>query len=116
MRYILLWWALMEVLGLISLPLTFRLFSPANAHGYPFSKIFSLLVVTWVSWMLTHVAQVPFHISLPLTLALLVLVSVWRAFADGSAIMAWLRDGGGRTVLRHAALWTAGFLFFAWQR
>lgn len=116
MRYVLLWWALLEVLGLISLPLTFRLFSPANAHGYPFAKVFTLLVATYVSWIASHLLGVPFHIALPGTLGLLVLASAWRVIVDREAMSAWLRAGGAGMVLRHNLLWTAGFLFFAWQR
>jgi len=116
MRHIVLWWALLEVLGLISLPLVFRLFSPLSAHGYPFAKIVTLLVATWLSWMLGSLLGVPYPGALFLAFALLVALSAWRAWAEREALAAWLRGGGAAAVGRHALLWTAGFLFFAWQR
>ena len=36
---VILWWLLLEGLGLLALPLMFPLFGPRMAHGYPFAKI-----------------------------------------------------------------------------
>ena len=109
------WWVVLEGLGLIALPLTFRLFSARAGHGYVFGKIIAVLLVSYVSWIL-GVAGVPFHVALALSgvgFALLNLLLGWR---DREALGEWLAADGRRTLLLHDAFWTFGFLFFAWQR
>jgi YYY domain-containing protein len=107
------WWILLEGLGLLALPLLFRLFGPAMAHGYPFAKIFAALVITYVSWLAAHVLPLP--LALYLAIAALVAASLASLLRD-RAVLTWLRNGGIAEMLRHDALFTAGFLFFAFQR
>ena len=110
------WWLVLEGIGLISLPLTYRLFSARTGHGYAFGKIIGLLLISYVSWLLTHLQLLPFHLSLPLTLAAYVLLNATLAWRGRDAIQQWLAGDGRRTLLVHDLLWTVGFLFFAWQR
>ena len=35
---VIVWWLLLEALGLLALPLIFPLFGPRMAHGYPFAQ------------------------------------------------------------------------------
>ncbi len=110
------WWLVLEGLGLIALPLTFRLFSARAGHGYAFAKIVGLLLISYVSWLLTHLGLLAFHVSLPLIVAAFVGLNGWLAWQQRAALRAWLGGPGGRTLLVHDAFWTLGFLFFAWQR
>ncbi len=111
---ILIWWLLLEALGLLALPFTFAIFGRANAHGYPFGKIVSLLLITWVAWLLGFV--IPFGTALRIALAAVVAVSVMLAIVQRPAIVAWLKDGGWAQIVRADSLWTLGFLFFVAQR
>jgi len=110
------WWLVVEVVGLLGLPLVFRLFSARADHGYAFAKILTLLLVSYVSWLLTHLGVLAFHLSLPITLGIYVALNGWLAGQDRAALIEWLRGPGRRAIMLHEAVWTAGFLFFAWQR
>jgi YYY domain-containing protein len=114
MSAVILWWLMLEGLGLLALPLMFRLFGPAMAHGYPFAKIAALLLVSYVAWLLGFV--LPVHLALGGALAGLLVLGIALALAQRAALGAWLRDGGSRQILYHAGLWAVGFLFFAFQR
>jgi YYY domain-containing protein len=116
MGSLIVWWLVLEGLGLITLPLTFRLFSARADHGYGFAKIVALLVVAYVSWLLTHLGILAFHTSLTLTLAAFILLNAWLAWQSRTALGEWLAGPGRRAILMHDAFWSAGFLFFAWQR
>jgi YYY domain-containing protein len=109
------WWLVLEGLGLITFPLTFRLFSARADHGYAFGKILALLLVSYVSWLLALVG-VPLRVALPLTLAAFALTNVGLAWNGREALGQWWSGPGRRAVLTHDLFWTAGFLFFAWQR
>jgi YYY domain-containing protein len=107
------WWILLEGLGLLALPLMFRLFSPAMAYGYPFAKIFAVLIVTYITWLAGYVipVQVALYAGLGALAIAAVLCAVWTP-----ELRVWLRQGGAQSIVRHDALWTFGFLFFAFQR
>lgn len=109
------WWLVLEALGLITFPLSFRIFSARADHGYAFGKIVALLLISYLTWLLAHLG-LPFHIAVPLTLAALVLVNAALAWTRREALMQWWHGPGRRTMLLHDLFWTAGFLFFAWQR
>jgi YYY domain-containing protein len=109
------WWLVLEGLGLVTFPLTFRIFSARADHGYAFGKILALLLVSYVSWLLALVG-VPLRVALPLTLAAFVLTNVGLAWRGWAAFGQWWNGPGRRAALTHDLLWTAGFLFFAWQR
>jgi YYY domain-containing protein len=111
---VILWWLLLEALGLLALPLTFPLFGPRMAHGYPFAKIVALLVVTYIAWLLGFV--IPLGTALYGTLGALVVAAVALALLQRDRLGAWLRAGGWRELVRHDVLWTVGFLFFVFQR
>src|SRR5512139_615016 len=109
------WWLVLEALGLITLPLTSRLFSTRADGGYAFGKIVALLLITYVSWLLAQVG-LPVRIALPLTVAAFILLNAALAWNRREALTAWWSGPGRRTLLLHDGFWTAGFLFFAWQR
>src|ERR1043166_6581931 len=109
------WLLVLEGLGLIALPLTFRLFSARADHGYVFGKIIGLLLVSYVAWLLGF-AGMPFTTALWVALALFAALNLGLAWQDRAELGAWGRSSAVRTVVIHDALWTFGFLFFAWQR
>lgn len=115
MGSLLLWWLVLEGLGLIALPLTFRLFSARADHGYVFGKIIGLVLISYVAWLLGF-ARVPFAAALWAAVILFAALNAVLAWRDRTALKTWRQGSMLRTVLIHDALWTIGFLFFAWQR
>ena len=114
MSAVILWWLLLEGLGLLALPLVFPLFGARMQHGYPFAKITALLVITYIAWLLGYVIT-PGK-ALTVTVVGLAVASVVLALVQRDALGAWLRGGGWRALVRQDALWTIGFLFFVFQR
>lgn len=49
---IIFWWFIMFILGIIFLPLTFQIFKPFFDNGYPFSKLISLAIISYIIWIL----------------------------------------------------------------
>jgi len=113
MAALLSWWVLMEVLGLLALPLTFRLFGPAMSHGYPFAKILFLLAWTYLAWLAGFV--LPMSTALYGSLALFAAAAV-AGYALDRDLRAWIAGPGWSAICRHDAMWTFGFAFFAFQR
>ena len=110
------WWLVVEGLGLVSLPLTARLFSARADGGYGFAKLVGLLIISYVSWVVTSIGVLPFHVALPATVAAFVVLNAALAWADRTALAQWWQSAGLRAVVTHDGFWTVGFLFFAWQR
>ena len=48
---LLLWWLVVQLLGLAALPLTWRLFARLPGHGYPLAKALGLLLVSYLLWL-----------------------------------------------------------------
>lgn len=115
MGSLIIWWLVLEALGLIALPLTSTLFSARADHGYAFAKIVGLLLVSYVAWLLGF-AGVPFATALWVALGAFAALNLALTWAGRERLGAWFRGPGFRTLLIHDALWTFGFLFFAWQR
>ena len=49
----LLWWLIIQILGLLALPLAYRLFDHLPDRGYAFTKPVGLLGTSYVLWLLT---------------------------------------------------------------
>jgi YYY domain-containing protein len=109
------WWVVLEGLGILALPITFSIFAAAEDRGYPFAKITALLLLTYVSWLLAYLGA-PLHYALIGTLVALAAVSAWLTVRQRAALASWLDADGRAVVLRHMAVWTGVFLFFAWER
>ena len=111
---VILWWLLLEGLGLLALPLVFPLFGSRLAHGYPFAKVVAMLVLAYLTWLLGFV--IPLGTALTVATALLVVGGAVAALLQRNRLTVWLREGGWRELVRHDGLWTIGFLFFVFQR
>ena len=57
---ILAWFVMLELLGLVALPLTFIVFKPFADRGYIFSKTLGLLIVAWGAWLISSIRLAPF--------------------------------------------------------
>ncbi len=52
MAYIFIWWLIVEILGLVTLPLAFRLFRALPDRGYALSKPLGILLCSYLFWIL----------------------------------------------------------------
>jgi len=71
----LIWVVVVELLGLLALPLTFRLFSRLPDRGFALSKALAILLLTYGAWLLglTHVVPNSRYTLIALMLLLLIL-------------------------------------------
>ncbi len=96
---LLLWWLALQLIGLLALPLTWRLFAWLPGRGYPFAKVLGLLLVSYVLWI-----GASFHLlsntlgGVVVALLLVAALSAWlggqglRRTPGGSRpLFAWLR-------------------------
>lgn len=75
------WWLVVEVLGLLALPLTMWFFRRLPDRGYSLAKPFGILLTGYGAWLLSMVGLGSFGYLLLSAIALLVLalgVAVWR--------------------------------------
>lgn len=54
------WWLVLELLGLLALPLAWRLFARFPDRGYGLSKVLGLLLVSYVAWLLPSLRVLSF--------------------------------------------------------
>ena len=86
--------SLVEVVGLTAAPLTALVFGRLPGAGLGFTKIFGLLLVTWLVWMAASLHVVRLR-RLPLIIGVLVLLAVSRP-AVGAAVAARWASGWPR--------------------
>ena len=53
------WWLVLELMGLLALPLTWRVFSRFSDRGYGLSKTLGLLIVVYLAWILPSLRWCP---------------------------------------------------------
>ncbi len=108
----LLWWLVLELLGILAAPLVWSLCTRLPDRGYGLAKPAGLLAVSWLAWWLSGVRLLPWTRA-PIVLAILALAAAsaaawrWR----GAEWRAWLRDHR-RLVLASETLFLAAFAFF----
>ena len=61
--YIIKWWGMFFLIGLIFLPLTAKIFSNFFDRGYVFSKIIGIAAISYLVFILGILKMVPFHTS-----------------------------------------------------
>ncbi|MHB8575655.1 MAG: DUF2298 domain-containing protein [Dehalococcoidia bacterium] len=60
MAYLLRWWLAAELIGLLTLPLTFRIFRGLPDRGYAFARLFGILLITYVLWLGGTIGLLPY--------------------------------------------------------
>lgn len=117
------WWAVLFVLGMAALPLTFTLFRRLADRGYAFARLVGLLIVSYLFWMLGSLGFLG-NSTGSILVACLALVGLsalvyWRAAQNADSetvgLPAWLRDNR-RQVLLTEAVFAVMFALWVWVR
>ena len=112
------WWLVIQLLGLATLPLAWRLFGRLPGRGYPMAKALGLLLVSFFLWLGASFGLLSNELGgVLLALALVTGLSAWlgrdglrRAGRDGGVVpvVGWLR-ANWRLVLTTELLFLAVF-------
>lgn len=106
------WWLALELLGLLALPLAWRVFACLPDRGYGLAKALGILVVAYVAWLLPSLRLLPFGrppILLGMALlALLALVALRGRWAEFRSFLSTER----RLILAQEAVFVAAFGLF----
>jgi YYY domain-containing protein len=86
------WWLVLEVVGIMLLPLCLALFRRLPDRGYALSKPFALIVLGYVFWLLNSVHLLPNSArAMYFTLFLLMCIAGLFAYRDRDNLREWFR-------------------------
>ncbi|HUW21261.1 MAG TPA: DUF2298 domain-containing protein [Candidatus Bathyarchaeia archaeon] len=106
------WWLIIFVLGLINLPLTWTLFVKFYDRGYAFAKIISLVLVSYLVWLLAILKLLPFtRISISLSIALIILLNLYLIKRRKQLLVEFIK--GWRVIIFEECLFVFGLFFWA---
>ncbi|MEJ2744752.1 MAG: DUF2298 domain-containing protein, partial [bacterium] len=72
------WLVMVEIMGLIALPLTASFFCNLKDRGYPFAKVMAIAVAGYIVWIMASLGVAPFSRSLILLSHAVLLLLSWR--------------------------------------
>ena len=109
---VLFWWLTVLVLGLLAYPLLFFAFRALPDRGYIFSKLFGVLLLSYLSWLLAATHLLAFsRFSLSLVLGFILLCGVAGFIWQRHAVNTFLRQHW-RILLLAEGMFTLAFLLF----
>jgi YYY domain-containing protein len=110
------WWLAAEVVGLVALPICFVFFRGLPDRGLGFSKIFGLLLLGYVTWLIEILQFVDFgRASVVAFLLLLAGGAAWLVRKDWADLRVFV-SSKRRLLLGYEAIFLAGFAFIVWFR
>ncbi len=120
MLIVIVWWLWMQVLGLVALPLAYRMFGRLPDRGYAFARPLGLLLTTYILWLGASLGLLRNSLGGALFSLLLVaivsLVVYRRGRSEGEpGLLAWLK-ANGRHVLAVELLFAAALALWALLR
>ena len=117
MSTFILWYLLISLIGLVSFPLTYRLFPALADRGYSLSKILGLLVWGYVFWLFASLGIIQNNIGgLVLGLAVLIGLSYWAVHTvQVSNLIQWWQENR-RVVLTIEAVFLGAFALWTFVR
>lgn len=106
------WWLTLELLGLLALPLAWRLFGRFADRGYGFAKVLGLLVVAYVGWLLPSLHVVAFG-PIPILVGMVFVAAVSALLVAGRRreFAAFICSHRG-VILAHELVFLAAFGLF----
>ncbi len=113
------WWLVIEVLGLVGMPLTATVFANLPDRGWSLSKPFCLLIVGWLIWFpLSIITALPYNgawiVGTFLAFAALNLV-LWRKTSLRAEVIRLVKERP-LYIAASELIFTLGFLLMAWIR
>ncbi len=112
MLHILSWWLLIQLLGLVALPLAYRLFRWLPGRGYTFAKPLGLLLTSYLLWLGASLGFLRNTTGgIVAAIALVAGASFWlyaRRDEDDPALLDFLREHG-RLILTVEVLFAVAF-------
>lgn len=116
MAYLVRWWLAVELIGLLALPLSYRIFRHLPDRGYAFAKVFGVLLAIWALWVAGWLGLLPYSAgSIVLVLGLFAILAAALFIREREAILGWLR-ASRRYVLWAEAVFLVAFLLVALLR
>jgi len=118
--FILLWWLTLQLIGLVALPLAFRLFSRLPDRGYAFARPLGLLLVSYLFWLGNCLGLLRNRWGGIFLVLILVAALSWLAYRrwpgkkeDG--LLPWLRQHWGLVAVIEL-VFVLVFVGWAWLR
>ncbi len=109
------WWLMVEVLGLLALPISMRLFSRLGDCGFAMSKTVGILLLSWCAWILPSMHWADYSRA-EIALCLLPVAALSLGWGVRLRdIPCILRPRLVAVVLSEGAF-IVGYLFFVWLR
>ena len=113
---VLVWWLVIEALGLAAFPLAYRLLPGLPDRGYGFAKILGLLLLGYATWLVEMLQFANFSRATVFSfLALLALLSGWLAWKQQAELGRFVRRRW-RLMLGYELLFLVALVAFAWFR
>ena len=115
MLVVLIWWFIIEILGLAVLPLTYRLFKNLPDRGYAFAKPLGILLTSYVLWIGASFGFLRNSWGGIVFSILAAAVGSWWFYSRGNreAGLASFLRGNRRMVIANEALFALAFVLFA---
>jgi drug/metabolite transporter (DMT)-like permease len=99
------WWLILQVIGVVSLPLFLAFFRRLPDRGYALSKPFGLLLLGYTFWLLNSMRALPNSVAgIVFTMVLLAALSAAFVFREREGMARWLNDHWQYIVGRGAVL------------
>ena len=112
----LVWWLTIELIGAVAFPIVFIFFRFLPDRGYSFSKVFGLLLLSYLLWIGASAHAIPNHRwSIVLLLALITLVSMVVAARRRTEIASFLKVRWQHLIMMEA-LFSIVFFFALYLR
>ena len=110
------WWLVLQVIGVVSLPLCLAFFRRLPDRGYALSKPFGLLLLGYAFWLLNSMRALPnSSAGIVFTIVLLAAISVAFAYRERDELAGWL-GGHWQYIVGVEALFFAVFAIAVFLR
>jgi len=90
-KALIIWLAMVEIMGLIALPLTASFFGNLADRGYPFAKVMAIALAGYIVWIVASLGIAPFSRRLVLLSLAVVLLLSWQRAAGEFGWRAFFR-------------------------
>jgi len=109
------WWLIFFILGILTLPLTTKIFKSFYDRGYAFSKIICLMLLSYLVWFFAIIKIIPLTLTSTLFFAGLILaLNLWLVKKD-KGLIKQLKNYR-RIFIFEELLFLAGLFLWAWIR